>query len=141
MQTIHLNKGNVDSKATALQEDADHGSVVPYGTPLAQQLESFFRLLPRELMNHPNAPKSSSEMTGKLLAAPLAQVATPAQLESFGRMLTVKETASRLRCCRKSVFLKIKHGELQALKSGRVVRVPETAILALLSGGSQAVAK
>lgn len=104
------------------------------GTPLAKQIESVFMLMPREIKNHPKGPRDPAEMVGKLLASTMeASSSTSTRLESLGRMLTVKEAAALLGCCPKTIFLKIKAGKLQSLKSDRVVRIPEAAIVSLVN--------
>jgi excisionase family DNA binding protein len=106
-----------------------------YATPVAKKMESFFTLMPREILAHRYAPKTPAEMIKKLLAPPQAaqEAVLPSPLEGVGKLMTVAEVSRLLQCSSKSVWNKLKKGELQSFKTGRVVRIPESSIAALLT--------
>lgn len=87
-------------------------------------VKTAWNILSPGLVGMEGAPKTASELYDRLTmpqAKPTqAQPATPAEL------LTIEETARKLKCSEKTIRNMIADGRLKAIRRGRVVRIPES---------------
>lgn len=60
---------------------------------------------------------------------------TTAQVLAPESVLKVREVAHRLDCDRDTVYRLVREGEIRAIRVGRLIRVPESALAEFISGG------
>lgn len=72
------------------------------------------------------------------MTAPERAAVSPGRLVDAPDVLTVPEAAEYLRIGRNAAYDMIRHGELYTVRCGRSLRVPKSAVLAMLNPKSAA---
>jgi excisionase family DNA binding protein len=73
----------------------------------------------------------TTQQAGQILSVLRGEQRTPSKL------LTMREAAFRFGCTVRTVQRWCREGELQTIKRGRLVRIPEESLYAMTSGGAK----
>lgn len=105
------------------------------GSNLAVLARGAFEMMRSELSGIPGAPRNPREFLERLTSDPKptkpeGSVATD-PLQQLGTLWSVPQAAVALKVCRKTVLNMVAAGRLEHIRSGALIRIPSSAILAL----------
>jgi excisionase family DNA binding protein len=103
--------------------------------PEAIIIAAAFNMLRPTLESLPNAPHSVTAFYDLITGAtpPVPQPVPAGKAEKAETFLSVKEFSRRLGVTTKTIHNMLNDGRLQHLRAGKIIRIPESAIAALLT--------